>query len=192
MGGGRLAQAGGHPGGCGRAAARKGHRVHRGTGRSGAGRRKPGAPDGRPRAGLRLPGDHHRAATGLRRSAGPGPGGGFTQSICTDAARAAGLASLPEIPRAPGPDRDRRGAGRELLRPRLRVRDDRRCRPAQAQAARPGADDLRHQRAVHRPHGPGRRRRFQGADGIGAAPAPHQVDHQRQDQRVEPGRIKVD
>src|SRR5690606_20910331 len=42
------------------------------------------------------------------------------------------------------------------------VRDDPRCRPAQAQAARQGADDLRDAGAVHRAHGPGRRRGFQG------------------------------
>ncbi len=35
--------------------------------------------------------------------------------------------------------------------------------------------------ALHRPHGPRRRGRQQGADGIDAAPAPHQVDHQRED-----------
>ena len=98
------------------------------------------------------------------------------------------MGRLPGIPQEAGPDRGRRGARRQLLRPRLRIRDDPRRRPAQAQASRQGADDLRHQRAVYRPHGPGRRRRFQGTDGIRDAPAPHQVDHQCQGRRCPRGR----
>jgi hypothetical protein len=54
------------------------------------------------------------------------------------------------------------------------------------------ADHLRHQRALHRPHGPRRRRRQQGADGIRAAPAPHQVDHERSGRRGHGHRIEGD
>ena len=82
------------------------------------------------------------------------------------------------LPRA-RPGRDRRGAGRVLLRPGLRVRLYPRHRTAQAPDARPRADDLRHRRALYRPSRARWRRRHQGAHGERVPQPPHQVDHQR-------------
>ena len=87
---------------------------------------------------------------------------GHTQSIChvDHAERAA--ADWDALRQGTGPDRRRRGAGRLVLRPRLRVLLHHGNRPAPAQDPRQGADDLRHRRALHRPPGPGRRRRLEG------------------------------
>ncbi len=131
---------------------------------------------------LRLPGHHDRAEAGLRGDPGSWTAGPHSVGVHARA-RARWLGSLPEVRRGPGPDRGRCRAGSELLRPRLRDRDDPRHRPAPAQDSRPRADDLRDRGALHRPHGPRRRRRQQGADGIGAAAAPRPVDHQREDHR---------
>ena len=103
-----------------------------------------------------------------------------TQSVCTRRPRGARGARLGRVRQGPGPDRRRRGAGRFLLRSRLRVRVHHGNRPAPAQAARPRADDPRHRRAVHRPSRPRRGRGFEVDARIGAARQAHQVDLQRQ------------
>jgi hypothetical protein len=91
------------------------------------------------------------------------------------------LEGLPGIPEEPRPGGHRRDAVGQLLRPGLRVRLHPGHRPAQAQAAPQGAHHLRHQRALHRPPGPGRRGRQQVDAGVRAAQPRHEVDHQRQD-----------
>ena len=78
------------------------------------------------------------------------------------------------------PGRHRRRPGRLLLRPGLRIRLHSRHRPSPRQDARPGADDLRHARALYRASRPRRRRRHQGAAGERPSRASHQMDHQRQ------------
>ena len=94
--------------------------------------------------------------------------------------RAEGQGRRRRAGREPGPGDHRRGAGRVLLRPGLRIRLHPRQGAARRQGARPGADDLRHLRALYRPSRPRRRRRHQGPARERDAPAPHQVDHQRQ------------
>ena len=107
---------------------------------------------------LRLPRHRDRSAARLRRSAGPRPGRASRSRSAARITRRRRGARYQDFLKNPGPDRRRCCAGRELLRSRLRNRDDHRCGPAQAQASRPGPDDLRDERAVHRPHGSGRRR----------------------------------
>ncbi len=111
---------------------------------------------------LRLPGHRDRAGPGLRRDRRARPGRAHAVDLpcrpCrADAARVRGV-----VPRARA-DRDRRGAGRVLLRPGLRVRLYPRHRTAQAPAARSRADDLRHVGALYRPSRARWRRRHQGA-----------------------------
>ena len=77
-----------------------------------------------------------------------------------------------------GADRDRRGAGRVLLRPGLRIPVHPGHRAAAAQAARPRADDVRHLRALYRPSRARWRRRHQGPARKRDAREAHQVDHQ--------------
>ena len=93
----------------------------------------------------------------------------------------AGLGAIPAVRAGTRSGRRRRGGRRELLRARLRDRDDSRHRPAPSKDPRPRADGLRNARALHRAHGPRRRRRQQGADGVRNAPAAHHLDHQRED-----------
>ncbi len=110
---------------------------------------------GRGQARLRLPRHHDRPEAGIRGSAGSRSLG--IHAVRLHAwARAAGLGEIPAVRAGAGPDRDRSGAGRELLRPGVRIGDDPRHRPAPPQDPRPRADDLRHRRTVHRPHGPWR------------------------------------
>ena len=97
-----------------------------------------------------------------------------------DRPRGAGAARLRRAGEEARPGGDRRGAGRLLLRPGLRVRLHRRHGAAAQEEARPGADDLRHGRALYRPSRPRRRRRHQGPARKRHARAAHQVDHQRQ------------
>ena len=114
--------------------------------------------------GLRLPGHRHRPQAGLRRSGRPGPQGPHSRSATwTTPRRPRNWDDFVERSR---PHRRRRGAGRLLLRPGLRIRHDHGHRPAQPQDPRQGADDLRHLRALHRPSGPGRSGRLQGPAGM--------------------------
>ena len=53
---------------------------------------------------------------------GLGPAGGHTQSICHVDHAVDAEQAWQEFVQGPGPDRGRRGAGRLLLRPGLRVR----------------------------------------------------------------------
>ncbi len=88
---------------------------------------------------------------------GLGPNG-HTQSVChVDHAEKAAV-GVGCLRQGPGPDRRRRGPGRVVLRAGLRIRVHHGNGPAPAQASRPGADDLRHRGALHRPSGPRRRR----------------------------------
>jgi hypothetical protein len=177
-----LAQAGRHSGRCTHASGEEGHRLRSRRCRTRRAGIEPGRAARRTHARLRLSGHRHRPAPGLRRSAGTRSVRAYAIDLhhrtCPD-----GLGRVRAVPERPWTDRDRRRTGRQLLRSGLRVRDDPRRRSAQAQAARPRADDLCDQRTLCGPHGPRRRRRFQGAARIRAAPAPHQVDHQREDHR---------
>ena len=115
-----------------------------------------------------------------------------TQSVCHDRPRAQGEDRGRRAGRQSRPGGHRRGAGRLLLRPGLRVRLHPRQGAARRQGARPGADDLRHLGALHRPSRPRRRRRHQGPARERAAPAPHQVDHATPaSTRSSPSRILV-
>jgi NADPH-dependent 2,4-dienoyl-CoA reductase/sulfur reductase-like enzyme len=134
--------------------------------------------------GRRIPYDFLVIATGPKLAFDEVPGlgpAGHTQSMCHVDHAVEAEKGLAGVRQGPGPGRRRRRAGCFLLRPGLRVRHDHGHRPAPPQDPRQGADDLRHRRALHRPPRPGRRRRFEGPDGIGDARAPHQVDLQCQD-----------
>ncbi len=78
-----------------------------------------------------------------------------------------------------GAYRRRRGAGRIVLRPGLRIRVHHGSGPPPPQAARQGPDDVRQRGALHRAPRTGRRRRFEDDAGIRDALEAHQVDHQR-------------
>ena len=189
------------PLGRGRLAQARGHR-----GRSGPTMAKRASPSSRRRSPRSCPrrtgsnwrtaalrydylGHRHRSRTGLRRDRGPRPRRRFTASIChVDHAQKAG-GQLRGILQKARPDRHRRGAGRVLLRPGLRVHVHPRHRAAPPQDPRPGADDLRHLRALYRPSRPRRRRRHQGPARKRDARAAHQVDHQRAHQE---GRSRQD
>ena len=71
-----------------------------------------------------LPDDLHRAAAGVRGSARHRPGRRLHPVRVHHPACRARLAGLPAVRREPRPDRHRRGCGRQLLRPGVRVRDD--------------------------------------------------------------------
>ena len=181
LGCGRLAHARADAGGAAPAARIEGYPV---AGRRGRDHRCAAQRARRCAAARSSPYDHLVIATGPKLAFDEVPGlgpNGFTQSICTQAHAVAGLGAIPAVPAEPRSDRGRGGGRRKLLWSGVRVRDDPRCRPAQAQDSRPGTDDVRDQRAVHRTHGIGRCRRQQGAHGDRAAAAPHQVDHQCQD-----------
>ena len=107
---------------------------------------------------------------------------GFTQSICHIDHAEKAAAQVRSVLQESRPDRHRRGAGRLVLRPGLRVHVHRRDGAASSQDPRPGADDLRDGGALHRPPRPRRRRRHQGAARERVARTPHQVDDQRADQ----------
>ena len=178
LGGGRLARPQG-----GRGRARAGARVarHRASPAGSEAPRPGGAPHRaeRRRIGrLRLSRDRHRPRARLRRDRGAGARGKHPVGL-PDRSRAQSQDRGRRPGRQPGPGGDRRGAGRLLLRPGLRVRLHPRQGAARRQGPRPGADDLRHLRALHRPSRPRRRRRHQGPARERAAPAPHQVDLQR-------------
>ncbi len=112
-----------------------------------------------------------------------------TQSVCQIDHAREGQGRLRRAGQAAGPDRRRRGAGRLLLRPGLRIRLHSRHGAAPRPQARPGADDLRHPGTLYRPSRPRRRRRHQGPARERHARAAHQVDHQRQG---EEGRSRQD
>ena len=169
------------PGGRGRSRPDVGqarHRLQAGAGGQGVPQREP--PGARRRFGdpLRLSRHRHRSRARLRRDRRPRP-------------RRQHVVDLPHRPRAEGgrqlrgilqesrADRHRRGAGRLVLRPGLRVHLHPRDRTPPPPYPRPRADDLRHRRALHRPSRPRRRRRHQGPARKRNARAPHQVDHQR-------------
>ena len=165
----------------GRALSREeGHRVRSRRGEARASRGEPASSSATARS---LDYDYLVIATGPKLAfdevEGLGPDG-HTQSVChvDHAERAA--AAWDAFVQGPRPDRRRRRAGRLVLRAGLRVRVHHGHRPAPAQDPRPGADDVRDRRAVHRPPRPGRRRRLEGDARVGDARQAHQVDHQRQ------------
>ena len=96
--------------------------------------------------GDELPYDYLVITTGPKLAFEEVPGlgpAGFTQSVCTQDARACSAwERYQEFVQDPGPDRDRRGRRCQLLRSGIRVRDDRRCGSAQTQDPRPRTDDL--------------------------------------------------
>ena len=139
---------------------------------------EPGGTDRRGERGLRLPGDRHRPRSGVRRDPRLRAGGPHRLDL-PDRPRRAGAHRVRGVLRRSRPDRGGRGAGRLLLRAGVRIRLYPRYRTAQAQAARPGADDLRDRRTLYRPSRPRRRRRHQVADGKRVPQPPHQMDHQR-------------
>ena len=133
-------------------------------------------------ARLRLPRHHHRPQAQLRRSARcPGRRRRTHPFGVHGRPRRGLLGAVPGVREEPGPGRHRCDADGELLRPGLRVRLHPRHRPAPAQDPQQGADHLRHQRALHRPPGPGWRGRQQVDARVRDARPRHQVDHQRQD-----------
>ena len=134
------------------------------------------------RARLRLPRDRTGPKLAFEEVPGLGPNG-HTQSVCTQAHALAAWDATRSSCRIRARSWSARRQGASCFGPAYEIRDDPRRGPAQAQDARPRADDLRHQRALHRSHGPRRRRRQQGTDGVGAAPAAHQLDHQREGHR---------
>ena len=107
---------------------------------------------------------------------------GYTNSVChIDHAEKAG-SRFRRVLQESGSGGDWRGARRLLFRSRLRVHVHSRNRTAPAQDPRPGADDLRHFRTLHRPSRPRRRRRHQRPARRRIARASHQMDDQRADQ----------
>ena len=145
---------------------------------------------GRPPAGLRLSGHHHRAETSFDEVAGPGPEG-YTQSICmVDHAERASTTTRRSL-RTPARDHRRRG--------RTRAASARPTSSASSwmpiceapQAARPRAHHVCHQRALHRPPGAGRRGRLQVDAGKRVPQQRHQVDCNAKVTKVEDGKMFV-
>lgn len=138
--------------------------------------REPGGARRRHCARLRLPrgGDRPRAC--LRRDRGLRTRGPHPVHLPCRPCRGRPC-GLRAVLRKPRPHRGGGGAGRELLRARLRIRLHPRCGPAPTQDPRPGAHDLRHLRTLYRPSWPRRGGRHQGAARIRAAQPPYQMDH---------------
>ena len=125
--------------------------------------------------------DYLVVATGPELAFDEIPGLGPRRPYPIDLPRRSRLAcegGLREACRQSGAGRDRRRAGRVLLRAGLRVPVHPGNRAAPPQAARPRAHDLRHLRALYRPSRPRRRRRHQGPARKRDARKARQVDHQ--------------
>ena len=131
-------------------------------------------------ARLRLSDHRHRTRPRLRRDPGPRPERQHPVDLPYRSRREGEGLPSTRWSRSRRPGRHRRRPGRLLLRAGLRIRLHPRHRPSPRQEARPGADDLRHARALYRAPRPRRRRRHQGPARKRAARAAHQMDHQRQ------------
>ena len=132
--------------------------------------------------GTSVPYDYLVIATGpdLAFDEIPGLGpDGYTKSICHVDHAVHARQAFEQFVKAPGPIVVGAVQGASCFGPAYEFAFILDTELRTAQNPRPGADDLRHRRALYRPSRPRRRRRHQGHARKRDARAPHQVDHQR-------------